>query len=353
MEDIRIDSHKLIYHPGRVAAWLNGENIYPLSMEVAPTGSCNHRCIFCALDYMEYKPVMLDKDLLMSNITELAKRGLRSIVFAGEGEPLLNKNTPDILNQTKYLGVDTAMSSNGVLFTQEIAKECMAALSWVRFSVSASTDDTYEKIHRCRKGDLARVLENLSNAVEIRNKHKLSTTIGVQLLLIPENLAEVISLGKIMKEIGVDYYTVKPFSKHPQSICGLDESFTYATFADMEIGLKELENDSYKVFFRSHSMKKLEIGKVYNQCWGLPFFVYIDANANVLPCVVFLGNNEMTYGNLKEASFVEIWEGARRKELVSKLSKMDISKCRELCRLDEINVYLHSLKNPGLHNNFI
>ena len=45
-DKIRMDSHKLIYHPERVAAWKRGENIYPIELEIGLTNACNHRCIF-------------------------------------------------------------------------------------------------------------------------------------------------------------------------------------------------------------------------------------------------------------------------------------------------------------------
>lgn len=52
MDKYRIDSHKLIYHVSRVNDWLNGKLIYPIYMEISPIGSCNHRCIFCAYDFI-------------------------------------------------------------------------------------------------------------------------------------------------------------------------------------------------------------------------------------------------------------------------------------------------------------
>jgi len=52
MDKYRIDSHKLIYHIPRVSDWLNDKVVYPIYMEISPVGSCNHRCIFCAYDYI-------------------------------------------------------------------------------------------------------------------------------------------------------------------------------------------------------------------------------------------------------------------------------------------------------------
>jgi len=60
MDKFRIDSHKLIYHVPGVNDWLKGKIIYPIYMEISPSGACNQRCIYCDLDFMEYKTRYLD-----------------------------------------------------------------------------------------------------------------------------------------------------------------------------------------------------------------------------------------------------------------------------------------------------
>ena len=37
---------------------------------------------------------------------------------------------------------------------------------------------------------------------------------------------------------------------------------------------------------------------VNKHCWALPFMVYIDAKGNLWPCIVFMGKDELKYGNL-------------------------------------------------------
>lgn len=351
-EDIRMDSHKLIYHPETVSRWLKGENIYPIELEVGLTNACNHRCIFCAVDYTGYKPDRIERRLLMKNLEELAPRGLKSIIYAGEGEPLLHRDAPDIINQTKSLGIDAAMSTNGALLTPEISKECLKSLTWIRFSMAGITDETYDKVQCGRPGDLQKVLFHIEEAVKVKREQNLLTTIGVQLLLLPDNKDEIVEMGKALRKIGIDYFTIKPFSQHPQSqkILQVD----YKEMLELENEVKGLQTDEYKIYFRAHSMHKLDCKRCYEHCWALPFMVYVDARGNLWPCIVFMGKEELKYGNLNEESFVEIWEGDHRKGIIDYFMKMDLEKnCRELCRLDEMNRYLDSLKNPKGHVNFI
>lgn len=351
-DNIRMDSHKLIYHPDVVARWLNGENIYPIELEIGLTNACNHRCIFCAVDYTEYKPEKINADILKNNLTELSSKGVKSIIYAGEGEPLLHSEAPNIINYTKSLGIDAAVSTNGVLLTPDISSECLKSLTWIRFSVAGINDSTYDKIQQGKPRDREKVYRNMQEAVRVKKDQRLTTTLGVQMLLLPENKDEAVQMGKELKKIGVDYFSLKPFSQHPQSkhILQVD----YKEMLTLEEEIKELETEDFKIYFRAHAMKKLECSRGYQHCWALPFMVYVDAKGNLWPCIVFMGKDELKYGNLNEETFCQIWEGKHRKEIVDYFMNMDLEKnCRELCRLDEMNRYLDVLKNPGEHVNFI
>lgn len=351
-DNIRMDSHKLIYHPEIVARWLKGENIYPIEIEIGLTNACNHRCIFCAVDYTDYKPDKIDSGILIKNLEELAVKGVKSIIFAGEGEPLLHQEASDIVNKTKSFGIDAAMSTNGVLLTPEVSRECLKSLTWIRFSVGGITDKTYNKIQQGKPGDLSKVLSNIEEAVKVKKDQNLCTTLGVQLLLLPDNKDEIIRMGEELRNIGVDYFTIKPFSQHPQSrnILQVD----YREMLEIEKEIEKLQTDKYKVYFRAHSMRKLECKRSYKHCWALPFMVYLDAKGNLWPCIVYMGREELKYGNINENTFVEIWEGNQRKKIADYFMHLDLEKnCRELCRLDEMNRYLNELKHPGEHVNFI
>lgn len=352
MDDIRIDSHKLIYHPDRVAQWLSGENVYPIEIEISPSGACNHRCVFCAVDYIGYQANFLDKDTILRDVRDIAPKGLKSVVCSGEGEPLLNKNLPDIVNGIKACGVDVAMNTNGVLFTREKLETCLNSFTWVRYSVAAFDETLYDQIQRGKPGDLARVKDNLAAAVEIKRKNGLRTTLGVQCLLMPVSAEQVVNMARELREIGVDYFTVKPYSQNLHSKNTLTVDYDQLRWLENE--LKVCVTTEFKVYFRANAMDSVHHKKSYRKCLGLPFMTHIDANGNVWPCVAHIGTEEFCYGNIYEQTFREIWEGAQRRAVMEKLHAQDIDKiCREACRLDEMNKYLNDLKNPSGHVNFI
>ncbi|MCM8820154.1 MAG: radical SAM protein, partial [Candidatus Omnitrophica bacterium] len=114
MDRYRIDSHKLMYHIERIYDWLVGKTIYPIYLEVAASGLCNHRCIYCGLDFMKYKPIFLKIGIFKKRLSELAKHGIKSIMYAGEGEPLLNKDIIELIQHTKKCNIDVAVTTNGV-----------------------------------------------------------------------------------------------------------------------------------------------------------------------------------------------------------------------------------------------
>ncbi len=357
MEDYRIDSHKLIFHPDRVTDWMKNQVIYPINAEVGLTGACNHRCIFCTVDYMGYEPNKLSKGLVHSRFSEMHDKGLKSVLFAGNGEPLLNQEAVEIINDTKNIGIDAALSTNGVLFTKELAKECLASLSWIRFSTSAGTESTYKKIHQGKDGDLERVFNNIYEAVQIKRKYNLKTVLGVQIVMIPENIDEVVMLAKKVKDLGADQFSVKSFGWQPLSSSKLKEEIDRKSFYDNRDDiiqeLKALNDENFRAVYRLNRMSKPKKGKNYTECYAMPFHTNIDANGDVWPCCTLIGVKNMCFGNIHEMKFEDIWLGDRRKQVIQRLRDSKLAECTPECRLDDMNRYLHELKYPNAHVNFI
>lgn len=354
MDEFRIDSHKLTYHVERLHKWIDGEGIYPVYVEISPSGGCNQRCIFCALDYLKYKPLFLRTPALKKFLKEIAFKGAKSVMFAGEGEPLLHKDISELIIYAKKQGLDVAVTTNGLLLTKKILARILGSLSWLRISLNAGTAKNYAFVHGAGPGDFDKAIANLKEAVKLKRRKKISSTIGVQFLLLNENYGEVYKLAAMLKKIGVDYLIVKPYSQHPQSYNRLGSKLDYKKLLYIEGRLKKYEGKNFKIIFRKNTMLNLKKRKPYKKCLGLPFWSYLTSSGDLYGCSAFLGNRRFVYGNIYKESFNKAWNGRKRKKMMKMMAcSWDINNCREVCRLDAINRYLWELKNPPPHVNFI
>ena len=179
----------------------------------------------------------------------------------------------------------------------------------------------------------------------------------MQIVMIPENINEVVLLAKKVKELGADQFLVKSFGWQPLSSSELKKEIDRNTYYDNQEEivqeLEQLNDKNFRAVYRSNRMSKPKIGKCYTECYAMPFHTNIDANGDVWPCCILIGMKDMCFGNIYENTFEEIWKGKQRENVIKKLAEMKLSECTPECRLDDMNRYLHELKHPGEHVNFI
>ena len=361
-----IDGHKLAYHPKRVAQlidaeddWEKAKSVYPIYMEVAPICACNHRCTFCGVDYIGYKSISLDYEILRTRLNEMSSLGIKSIMYAGEGEPLLHKKVNDIVRATYEAGIDVSFTTNGVFMDEVFIKSSLPITQWIKLSVNAGTPATYAKIHQTKEKDFNKAIDNIFKATQYKKEKGLNCTIGVQTLLLPENANEIEELARICRdELKVDYLVVKPYSQHRFSQTRKYESIDYSPYKILQKNLEKWDTDEFQLIFRGHTMDKYmsENNRGYDKCNSTPFlWGYIMASGDVYGCSAFLLDPRFQYGNINEANFQDIWESQKRKKNFHFVRKeLDIRECRKNCRMDEANRYLFTLKEGLLpHANFI
>lgn len=366
MDRFRIDSHKLIYHPRWVADYVDGhadwsraQRIPPLYVEISPIGACNHRCTFCAVDYIGYQTRALPEAALLAALADMGRTGVRAVMFAGEGEPLLYKGIDAAVAAAAAAGIDVAFTTNGVPITPRFIAESLPKTAWIKVSINAGTAATYAALHRTQARDFARVFDNLAACVAAKRERGLATVIGAQALLLPENAAEMAELARRCRATGLDYLVVKPYSQHRFSATRIYENIDYAAFAGLEAELAACsEPGGFQVVYRGHTMKKHDEQSEppYPRCRATPFaWAYVMANGEVYSCSAYLGDNRFVLGNINDAAFADIWtSAARRANHAFVQNELDIRECRRNCRMDEVNRYLDALVRGTVeHVNFI
>ena len=153
---------------------------------------------------MGYQKRFLDAEILMERVSEMGKLGLKSIMYGGEGEPLMHERIAEIIEHTKKSGIDVALTTNAALLDESISEKILGSMEWIKVSIGAATKETYKKIHRTNPEDFDKVIKNLSSAAKIKRNNGYKCTLGMQILLLPENKDEITLLAEIGRDIGMD-----------------------------------------------------------------------------------------------------------------------------------------------------
>lgn len=354
-----IDSHKMQYHLEAVAKWKagDGRGVYPIYVEISPVGHCNHRCTFCAVDYIGYVNRKMDTGVLCAAIEDMASAGIRSVMFAGEGEPMLHPSISLLVDCAYRCGLDVAFTTNGTAMTPAFVDASLSKITWIKISLNAGDEETYAHIHRTSKSHFELVWRNISYAVAKKRIQGSNTTLGVQSVLLPENAHTMDALALRCRAEGVDYLVIKPYSHNPNSHTQTYAGIHYgADYTELLSSLASYANSKFEIVTRTASMEAWDSNdRGYTTCHSTPYFwAYLMATGDVYACSAHIGNADFNLGNINTASFQEIWMGDKRRDLIGKMMNgFDISTCRKNCRMDKVNRFLWDVKNPGEHRNFI
>lgn len=167
----------------------------PSSVEVAITGKCNLRCLYCfhftsALDV----PQDLPTEEWLAFFEELGRLAVLKVIIEG-GEPFIRTDFPELLEGIVKNRMRFEILSNGTLITDEMAAFLAATrrCNSVQVSIDGSTPEVHDA---CRgKGNFFRATEGIERlkrhgvAVSVRvtiNRHNLEDLPEVARLLLDD-----------------------------------------------------------------------------------------------------------------------------------------------------------------------
>lgn len=355
MERYNLDGHKLIYHINRLDEFIQKKDCFPVYIEVSPIGSCNHRCIFCAYDYIGYPNRKLETKRFIETIDELAECGVRSLLYAGEGEPLLHPDIDKFIIHSKNSGIDVGVYTNGHLLKRELAEKVLPYLTFVRFSFNGGSPENYAEIHGVKENVFQKVIDNISFCAKIKRMHNIKVDLGAQFVLLPENIDYLIDAAKALKEAGVDYLAIKPFvQQNSLQSYKLQKRFTLSGIEKVLVQVQEYSDKSFKVVARKNAFNN-NGKRDYDHCYGAAFISVINASGDVASCLPFWDKEDFVYGNIYDKSFKEIWNGkTRRKNKEYLETSLNVNNCPLNCRPNAINEFLSEIIHPTVkHRNFI
>ena len=370
-----IEGSKVQYHPQWLRRWREDPfNLMPVYLEISPSGRCNHRCSFCAPDILGYPDRFLDTDIMCRRIGELRELreedpdglGVKSIQFAGEGEPTLHKELGRIFKATRDAGIDIGMLTNGTALPEQTARRIIPLVNgYIQFSVNAGTAKSYARIHDCSEQHWNMAWRNIERAANLKQtlgardcELGVNMTVLVQEAskngkVIPANWQEIEQLVQRAHASGADYVSIKPYSQHPlsQATAGRYGTMSYRQLMD-EINatgedlIRRYSSDLFEVVFRFTRFEEYESERPYSTCLVTPsLWSYIQSDGLWLSCSAYWTDPRFALGNLNTQTVREIWFGeTRRQHLDFVLNHLDIGQCRKTCHPDKDNKFMTGLR---------
>lgn len=365
-ERLILDGTKIGWHKERIDAWLMGEKIAPITVDMALNRTCNYSCRYCYAIMQENQGFPITKNVMERFINDCADIGVKGISLVSDGESTLNPAFEYTITHGHSLGISMAVGSNGYLLDEKRIRNILPSLTYFRVNITAGEAKRYQEIMGVKTGFFERVCENIRTMCRIKRELELSCTIGMQMVLMPEFEDQILPLSKLALNLGADYLVIKHCSDSELGELGVD----YNGYERLYGKLKEAEKMSNEK--TQIHIKWSKIGdkgtRSYQRCYGPPFLIQLSGSGLVAPCGMLFGAayEKFHIGNIVTESFADIIKSERYWEVINYLASPNFnaqSMCGSLCLQHKVNETLDSLKkgkslpdiigNKPQHINFI
>lgn len=151
----------------------------PLHLDIEASSLCNLRCTFC-----DKLPLLQKNQLgnlsfdtfkkIMDQFSPESGKRLWGLKLSYRGEPLINKDVPQMVKYAKERGVlDIYFNTNGMLLTEEMSRELILAhLDRISISIDGTNAEEYESVRIGAKLDT--VLKNIQTLKRLREEYQVT-----------------------------------------------------------------------------------------------------------------------------------------------------------------------------------
>lgn len=329
---------------------LKRDTLAPLSINLDLTSACSYKCPYCIDKRVLNTGKMLDFECIKKLLEDWRRNGLKSVIVIGGGEPTLHPKFEEIIKFIKELSLQVGIVSNGTRL-EKIKNICrfLRKNDWVRFSIDAGKNSTFQKLHRPR---IKITLEDILRGVREMRKICPKLQIGYSFLVIGDgdylnNIKEISSAAKSAKESGFSYFSLKPIIT-PDSSRKTEISKKNLEEIKAQIKkAKKLESKNFKVvesvnllLFHDKDLKKLT-QKQPRTC-HIQFFRTIINPMGIFTCSSWRGFENLKIADKYDSRFVE-----KRKKIAKSFNANET--CKEIhCLYAPLNCWIEDLiSNPS------
>ena len=282
----------------------------PTFVSVEPANFCQLHCPECPVGKRENasKKVLTITDF--KRLLEQVKGTVHTMQFFFQGEPLLNKDLPQMIQLAHEAGLFTIVSTNALAVTPLLAKQLMqSGLNRIIVSIDGLSEESYGAYRV--GGSLHKAMEGLIALRHAKNMTGSRTHIELQMLRLRTNENEWSTISQRYRKMGADSLTLKTAQlydyQHGHPLMPTDEK--YSRYIKRKDGLYHL---------------KRKPGRSCHRLWT---GCVITVNGDVLPCC-YDKTGQYSFGNIFTSSLSDIYHSDKanrfRKSILRKRSSLSI-----------------------------
>jgi MoaA/NifB/PqqE/SkfB family radical SAM enzyme len=299
----------------------------PRVVFIEVTNRCNLLCQTCPRTFFDREPL---KSLSLDEFVSIAEQfpDMQRALLHGIGEPLLNRQLPEIVRYLKGRNVEVIINSNGTLLSPEWQEKLVEGqLDEYRCSIDGATGEEYARIRGANL--LPKLKMGLQGLLQTKERRGSTTPrISIWCVATNENLEELPELLRLAAQLGVSEVYVQRmvfFAREPEQQYGMaragtgifgrdggseDNVIAKCTDLSRELGI-DFKASGARDPLNSLASARPEDFAPWQACLRPWTTAYVTANGNCLPCCISpFSTNEyesLILGNLFEHSFAEIW----------------------------------------------
>jgi MoaA/NifB/PqqE/SkfB family radical SAM enzyme len=349
--DLQLDGTKIGWYKERVLAYMRGEKIAPITMDVALTRRCQSACRFCYASLQSSDGGgEITKQQAFEFFEDAAEIGVRGISLISDGE---STNVPYYVEAIEYaasLGLQLGISSNGILLTPNVLEKIMPSLSYLRFNFSGGERKRYAEIMGMKQVWFDKIQDHIRAAMEIKRRDKLATNVNIQFVVAPVDADQILPFARLAKKIGNSvpdnggfYGIMKHCADSADNALGVD----YKQYSDLFPLFEEAEamsDENCKIVVKWSRIQD-EGKRHYTRCMGPPFILQMSGSGLIAPCGQKFNNKYAKFhiGHIQTQRFRDIFKSDRYWDVLGYLSggmfRPDLE-CGENCLQQNSNQWL-------------
>ncbi len=310
----------------RVRQYFGGESVGPWVIEMDPTTACNLACHDCISANL-LNQGGIDRERIKDLAREFKEIGVRAVVLIGGGEPMAHAEFGTLLDYFHEVDIHVGVTSNGTLIERYLDR-LAEKTKWVRISVDAGSEEVFQEFRPSPSGrSLFNTVMDGMRALGTKKRGKM----GYSFLVLTKfkdgkmthtNAGDIVKAAHLAKEVGCDYFEVKPSFDMMHFLNEQPEEVTQ-TVRDQLAEIGHLATEQFRIISPYTLNEALDGAttqkKDYTRCLVAETRTVVTPSG-VYVCPYHRGNLNMRIGDINKDSFQNVWFGEKRKATMRRVN---------------------------------